>query len=142
MADGFHRVLAAQGLRRETILADVLQGDRRDAQWYSFGANKTHGLQRKAGDKKRIIEAILNDPEWGTIPLTEIATHVGVSFQYVSQVKLSYNSSKIRDVTRNGRTFPMNTSNIGSRDTSSRDEAEELSGNDYQIDRKARPCPP
>jgi hypothetical protein len=45
LADGFHRVTAALQADLKEIAADVHQGTREDAQWYSFSANKANGLR-------------------------------------------------------------------------------------------------
>lgn len=104
------------------IAAEVRQGSRRDAQWYSFGANKAHGLRRAKGDAKRAIEKILTDPEWSKVPQTKIAEHVGVNRSYVSQVQSHLvSTNKIDDrgpvhVERNGTTYTQNTEKIGRRE--------------------------
>jgi hypothetical protein len=63
LADGFHRVHAAQKLRRLTIAADVRQGTRRDAVLLSARANAEHGLRRTNEDKRRAVLTLLADPE-------------------------------------------------------------------------------
>lgn len=113
-------ITAARKSGLDSINADVKQGTRRDAQWYSFGANKAHGLRRAKGDAKRAIEKILNDPEWSKVPQTEIAKHVGVNRSYVSQIQSHLvSTNKIErgpvEVTRNGTTYTQNTQNIGKR---------------------------
>lgn len=118
-ADGFHRIDAVKQVGWAEVDADVTQGTRRDAEWYSFGANKTHGLRRAKGDAKRAIEKILNDPEWSKVPQTKIAEHVGVSREYVNRVSRDIDTScdrshdSKRTVTRNGTTYTQNTTNIG-----------------------------
>jgi len=118
LADGFHRVGAARMVNAEGVIeAGVRQGTRRDAQWYSFGANKAHGLRRAPGDPRRSIETILADAEWGLVPQTDIAAHVGVSPAYVSQVKASIkqliDKPAARTVTRGGTAYRQNTAKIG-----------------------------
>ncbi|MCH8517494.1 MAG: hypothetical protein LAT68_14305 [Cyclobacteriaceae bacterium] len=117
LADGFHRIAAPRAAGKTDIDSDVVQGTRRDAQWYSFGANKAHGLRRNKGDAKRAIEKILNDSEWSRVPQSEIAGHVGVSAAYVSQVKSSINNlidkPAERTVTRGNTIYTQNTAKIG-----------------------------
>lgn len=148
LADGFHRVEAALKLERESIDAEVKQGTRRDAQWHSFGANKTHGLRRAKGDAKRAIEKILLDEEWAKTPQTKIAEHVGVSQPYVAEIKRHLISTyKIPErgpveVTRNGTTYTQDTSNIGCRpqatedpeDTESPEDSEAEPEDQYGVD--------
>jgi uncharacterized ParB-like nuclease family protein len=61
LADGFHRVAAAQNIGKDRILADVQQGRQRDAILYSVGANARHGLPRSNEDKRRAVLKLLND---------------------------------------------------------------------------------
>jgi hypothetical protein len=46
LADGFHRVEAAESIKMTQIAAIVRQGTIREAVLYSVGANATHGLRR------------------------------------------------------------------------------------------------
>jgi hypothetical protein len=118
LADGFHRMHAYQQCDYRHVDVDVRQGTRRDAQWFSFGANKSHGKRRAPGDIRRAVIAILGDGEWKKEPQTKIAAHVGISQGYVSQIVsslpgTSYNSNKMRVVERNGGRYEQNTANIG-----------------------------
>ena len=117
LADGFHRVCAALEAKLKDILAEVRQGTKREAQWHSFGANKTNGQRRQRGDIGRAVAAILDDEEWAEISQETIADHVGCSAARVSQIRSSLH--KLRDtpttkkVTRNGSAYSMHTDNIG-----------------------------
>lgn len=119
LADGFHRVHAAKSQDIADITADVFQGTLEDAQWYSFGANKSHGLMRSNDDKQRAVQAALRHPKCAGLSDRAIAKHVGVSHPTVSQwrEKLSGKDCQIgidkRTATRNGTTYEINTSNIG-----------------------------
>lgn len=85
LADGFHRVAAAKVNGFTDIQADIRHGGKSDALWYALTANRAHGLQLTAPDKKRsIILALENFP---TKSQQEIANHVGCSQKYVSQIK-------------------------------------------------------
>jgi hypothetical protein len=81
LADGFHRLGAhLRAFTDDTpIEAEVLQGSRLDAQWYSFGANKAHGMRRAKGDKERAVSAALDHPRAATLSNGQIAEHCGVS---------------------------------------------------------------
>src|SRR5689334_5963689 len=65
LADGFHRFTAADGAGLTHIEADVRQGTQRDAILYSVGANAEHGVRRSNDDKRRSVQRLLDDPEWG-----------------------------------------------------------------------------
>jgi hypothetical protein len=117
LADGFHRVGAALRARpNDPIEAEVIQGTQSDAQWYSFGANKTHGLRRMPGDRIRAIIAALRHPEAANKSDREIAAHVGCHREtvakYRKQIEVTSTSRKPASrVGRDGRT--INTANIG-----------------------------
>jgi hypothetical protein len=99
MGDGFHRVEAARrylaqeqqetqnlaALRR--IPADVRAGARRDAILYAAGANATHGLRRTNADKRRAVEVLLRDEEWGQWSDREIARRCQVSPDTVGRIR-------------------------------------------------------
>lgn len=115
---GTHRVGGHKLAGKEEIEATIHQGSRRDAKWFSFGANKAHGLRRVPGDTRRAIETILKDEEWSRTPQTEIAKHCGVSRQTVGRVSKTIMSNgqdrpAKRTVTRNNTTYTMNTAPIG-----------------------------
>ncbi len=65
LADGFHRVEAARKIERETIEAEVLEGDERQAILHGIGSNDSHGIRRTQADKRRAVERLLRDEEWG-----------------------------------------------------------------------------
>jgi hypothetical protein len=78
LADGFHRVKAAEQAGSHEIGCDLRQGTQHDAQWYSFGANKTNGLRRTNDDKHRAVKAALVHPNGAHLSNRQIAAHVGV----------------------------------------------------------------
>jgi predicted RNA-binding Zn-ribbon protein involved in translation (DUF1610 family) len=78
LADGFHRVKAAEQAGTHEIACDLRQGTQQDAQWYSFGANKTNGLRRTNDDKHRAVKAALGHPNGAQLSNRQIAAHVGV----------------------------------------------------------------
>lgn len=119
LADGFHRVKAAYAANCDTIECELHQGTQEDAQWYSFSANKTNGLRRTTKDKQRAVRAALLHEKSRALSDSCIARHVGVDSQTVTNWRHKMESSseirKIdsRRVTRRGRTYQQNTSNIG-----------------------------
>ena len=119
LADGFHRVEAAKSLGLVEIAADVRQGTLEDAKWYSYSANKLHGLRRSNEDKRRAVEAALAHPYASRHSGEEIARHCGVSNATISRYRnsISYivRDDEQRTVTRNGTTYTMDTANIGQR---------------------------
>ena len=121
--DGFHRYHVARKMGDTVIMARVTEGTPRDAVWLSFSANKDHGVQRPRECISDIIKKILADDEWKRVPNTRIAQHVGVSQQLVARVSASFNqverctgpteAEPTKIVTRNGKTYTMNTGRIG-----------------------------
>ncbi len=79
LADGFHRVEAAEEVGANAIAAEIRQGTRRDAMLFACSANRTHGLRRARADVRRAIETLLADDEWGAWSDRAIAEQVGCS---------------------------------------------------------------
>ena len=128
LGDGYHRVAAAELLERETVNADIIQGNQRDAILHSCGANREHGLRRTNEDKRRAVRRLLEDEEWGKQSNSWIAKACGVSQPFVSgmrhEVAPSYNASEMRIVTRGGTTYGQNTAQIGRRPRRPKEEVE------------------
>jgi hypothetical protein len=105
------------GLRE--IACEVQRGTQDDARWYSFGANKTHGLRRSTEDKQMAIKAALLHPNSAQLSDREIARHVGVDHATVLHWRDRMVASgevhqmDTRIVTRNGTTYQQNVANIG-----------------------------
>lgn len=121
LADGFHRHAAHLEIDRFVIDADVRQGTRRDAVLFSVGANAAHGLRRSNADKRRAVETLLRDAEWGKWVDAEIARRAAVSPMTVGRIRQDLISNKVIDApaervtSRNGTTYTQNTANIGQR---------------------------
>lgn len=116
LADGFHRISAAQQLGLADIDTDVRQGTLQDAQWYSYSVNQAHGLRRSNPDKRHAVEAALSHPYAADKSDREIADHCGVSHMLVNNIRnelkstVNFLQSDTR-TGRDGRTY--NTANIG-----------------------------
>lgn len=121
VGDGHHRLNAYATAGQTQISAEVRSGTQRDAILYAAGANAQHGLRRTNADKRRAVETLLRDEEWGKWPQGRIAEACGVSREYVSRVSKEVGAScdrsqdGSREVTRNGQTFQQKTGNIGKR---------------------------
>lgn len=127
LGDGFHRYTAAfQAFGHScTIPADIRTGTRRDAILHAAGANNTHGLPRTNADKRRAVEALLRDEEWGKWSDREIARRCAVTQPFVSSVRKEltdngFQMSVERTVERNGQTYTMNTEKIGQSELSTK----------------------
>lgn len=112
--DGFQRIAAARKAGLSEIEAEVRQGTRRDAVLYSVGANADHGDRRTNADKRRAVETLLRDEEWGGWSDREIAKRCKVSHNFVGTVRSELTVIGLQSTHRtggDGRT--INTANIG-----------------------------
>ncbi|MEI8165018.1 MAG: ParB/RepB/Spo0J family partition protein [Chloroflexales bacterium] len=107
LADGFHRIEAAQRANLPTVPCEVRPGTRRDAVLYAVGANANHGHRRTRQDVRRAIELLLQDEEWGKWSDREISRQVGCSPSTVGTVRPSVQLGQMegRTVSRNGTTY-------------------------------------
>lgn len=98
LADGFHRYHATKQAGLTHVSADVRPGTRRDAVLFAVGANSAHGLPRTNADKRRAVEVLLRDSEWGAKSDGWVAKIAGVSQPFASKLR--------RELTQNGFEFP------------------------------------
>jgi len=121
LADGFHRLKAYKNLSIREVEADVREGTKRDAILFAVGANASHGLRRTNADKRRAVETLLKDQEWGGWVDAEIARRANVSAMTVGRLRKELISNNVidapteRTVQRGGATFTQQTGNIGKR---------------------------
>jgi len=116
LVDGFHRVEAAQRAGLAEVRAEVIDGSERDAVLHAVGVNA--GLGRSNEDKRRAVETLLRDPEWGEWSDREIARRARVSPTLVGRIRrdltVHVDSEKARKyITRHGTESTMDTSAIG-----------------------------
>lgn len=119
LGDGFHRIESATRLDLDTIEAKIHQGGRREAILFAIDKNQRYGVRLTTRDKQRIVKLFLNDEVWVELSDREIARRCGVSHQTVVNYRdsicqfLTDRESKPRKATRNGKTYTMDTENIG-----------------------------
>jgi len=120
LADGFHRHEASMlALPGEAMECNLYQGTQQDAQWHSYGVNKTHGLRRTNEDKARAVQAALGHPCAAGKSNYEIAEHCGVDEKTVRKYRNEKSAStenpqmRTRTVTRGKSTYRQNTTSIG-----------------------------
>ena len=87
LADGFHRVKAAQQKSWKDIPCHVHIGNIREAILFASGANASHGVRRTNEDKRLVVRRLLNDPEWRGWSSGEIARICKVSDEFVRKLK-------------------------------------------------------
>ncbi len=118
LADGFHRMDAAYKAHKQTIEAEIREGNEEDAIDYANGANARNGRRLTNADKRRVVDRMLGDERWRKKSDKAIARHAGVTDRFVAKRRkaLTTNSSpSTREVVRNGKKIEMNVSNIGSK---------------------------
>ena len=130
LTDGYHRWHAHRNREEEVIACVIHTGSRRDAVLYSVGANADHkpALPRSREDKRRAIMTLLTDPEWKEWSDREIARRCCVSHDFVNRMRSSICHSmtdtklnKERKAQRGGKTYTVNTTNIGKKVKNDRD---------------------
>lgn len=102
LADGFHRIEAAQRAGMTDYPVEVLRGTRRDAVLRAAGANATHGLRRTNADKRRAVELLLKDAEWRQWSDRKIADTCAVDHKTVADVRKSLGGEVPHLTTRQG----------------------------------------
>jgi hypothetical protein len=105
IGDGFHRIKAAQQLKRDTIVAEVRAGSLREAFLYACSANATHGLRRDDLDKRHVVNRLLTDEEWSRWSDREIARRCAVSHPFVGKLRAELEERRAR-VSGNGYQIP------------------------------------
>jgi hypothetical protein len=85
--DGHHTVEACRRLGRKIVYCQVTRGTFRDAVLLACGANATHGLLRSNADKRKAVETLLDDKEWGAWSGREIARRCGVVEGLVRKIR-------------------------------------------------------
>ncbi|MBI4905144.1 MAG: ParB/RepB/Spo0J family partition protein [Acidobacteria bacterium] len=119
LADGFHRVKAAEAAGLKSLECDIRQGTLEDARWYSFSANKSNGLRRTTQDKQRAVKAALLHANGAAASDRQIARHVGVDQKTVTNWRQQLEASEeipqiaARTANRKGKTYTQDTSTIG-----------------------------
>jgi hypothetical protein len=98
LVDGWHRLEAFLSVNREgDIQIHERSGNMSDAIVFAAGANRSHGLYRTPGDKRRSVESILAIDEWRMKPARAVAEAAGVTEQYVRAIKSDNNRDEVID---------------------------------------------
>ncbi len=122
LADGFHRWHAHRNQSEDAIACAIYQGSQRDAILYSVGANADNkpALPRNQQDKRQAVLTLLQDPEWSQWSDREISRQCKVSDRTVNRLRQSIcvivadtKVNKDRKAKRGGKTYTVDTTNIG-----------------------------
>lgn len=84
VADGFHRVLAANRVKRASVPCNVHSGTAHDAKIFGMTANDRHGLRMSRADKRACVEWLLDNG--GKLTQTEVAKKAGVTTRTVQTI--------------------------------------------------------
>lgn len=87
LADGFHRLSAAERAGFTTFQATIHRGTQTDALVASLGANATHGKRRTNADKRRAVARALERDELGQRSDAHVASLCKVSDRFVSKLR-------------------------------------------------------
>jgi hypothetical protein len=87
LADGFHRFHGSKKAGLGVLYCEVRKGTKADAQWEATAANQTHGLRRSNADKANAVKAALAHPKAARMSDRAVASHVGVSHEYVRKTR-------------------------------------------------------
>lgn len=103
LADGWHRLRAAEMISFKLIKCTVHQGTKEDALAFALKANQQHGLRRTNADKRRAVEVAVK--MWGNMSSHAVSEMCGVGDDLVEAVRkqLSENDSSPR-VGKDGKT--------------------------------------
>lgn len=116
LADGWHRLKAAQLAGKDQILVIIRPGTERDALFYAVGANASHGKQRTRADKERAILILLQDPEWSQLSDLELCRVAKINTPaIVPQVREKYGIDKrtVRIMKRGSKLTAIDITNFG-----------------------------
>ena len=123
LADGFHRLFAHLRARpNDPIEAKLHLGTVADAQWFSIGANQSHGLRRTNEDKRNAAEMAFLHHYGKSYSNRQIAEYVGVTHFLTNKIRKELESSGRleSDSTRIGKDGRViNVSNIGKKPSES-----------------------
>jgi hypothetical protein len=106
LADGFHRVRAAQRNGQTEIKAEVRTGSRLDAFVFSLGANKAHGLRRTNADKRHSITLALKEPLLAAQTSCALAELCGVHHDLVERVRREMRSNDVSQLAESANCPP------------------------------------
>jgi hypothetical protein len=86
LADGWHRLEAAERLGMDSFQCRIVYGEWREALLYAAGANEDHGLRRTPQDRRRAVAMLLADEEIRRWSTRRIAKAAKVSFAFAERV--------------------------------------------------------
>lgn len=130
LAGGFHRYHSYRRHDYGEVRCEVRNGTKRDALLFAVGDNATHGLPRSTEDKRRAIELLLADSEWGNWSIAKLAEAARVSHQFAGDVRAEWEEKQAparepdagpkRVIGRDGKSYPANIKQAPAREPDER----------------------
>ena len=93
LADGHHRLAAAELLGKKALPCTINRGTKQDALHFALAANSDHGLRRSNADKRKCVLMAMNCPAYDGWSLRKIADLCRVSRPLVSDIKQEINEA-------------------------------------------------
>jgi len=87
VADGHHRLAAAQQASLTTLQCRVFKGTRQDAFLHAVSANAGRGVPFQYGDYERMVTRLLTHPDTSALSNRQIARLIGCSHTRVNQIR-------------------------------------------------------
>ncbi len=91
LADGFHRLQAAQKVGLENIRCEVHEGGPHEALEHALGANVEHGVRRTNADKVRVVQLALADPAYDDMSSRDLGEICRVSHTLIQMEREAMN---------------------------------------------------
>ena len=87
VSDGFHRLEAATRAKRKALACHVYAGSQQEAMRHGAFANLKRGLAYSHGDRQRILERLLQDPDVSQRSDRAMARDLGISHVTVGRAR-------------------------------------------------------
>jgi len=104
LVDGYHRYNATKDAGIDDILADVIDGTKREAVLYSLGVNNSHGIRLTNADKRKAVLTMLEDDEWKYWTDLAISKHCKVTQPFVSKIRKESDNTQNNIISENIKT--------------------------------------
>jgi len=86
LSRGFHRHTAAIRATRKDLECEILDGTERDAILDAMQDNAEHGVRLTPADKRKAVNRLLDDSEWGKLGQAKVAEMANVSLGLVRSI--------------------------------------------------------
>lgn len=139
LVDGYHRYNAtkdAGGI--DDILADVIDGTKREAVLYSLGVNNSHGIRLTNADKRKAVLTMLDDDEWKYWTDLAISKHCKVTQPFVSKIRKEINDTHKDIISENIKTVIISPLEPAQNLETENPEHEEFDPKEHELQEESR----